>query len=104
MAKRAILAQGGGEKAHCVHELLHGNAAEDLDILEILLGHERLLRRFRLAARSGRREHTGHSDSHRAHNRSPQSERQAWPPSLSAAKPCLKLRWLKIPRTCREEW
>src|SRR5579859_4629357 len=72
VAKSAVFTQRRGEKALRVHELLYRNAAENLNVFEILLGHQRLLCRFGLAAypysrqqkRHRYRQRTGYFSSH----------------------------------------
>jgi hypothetical protein len=67
VAKRAVFAERRREKAHCVHEFLDGNAAEHLDVFEVLLGHERLLCGSRLGANARRgTEQAGYRNSERS--------------------------------------
>ena len=60
MAVGAVVTQSCGEEAHGVHKLIDGNSLQQLNILEDVLRHQRLLLRSALAAgRDAGEEHTG---------------------------------------------
>ena len=64
MAVNAIHAQRGGNKSHRSHELVHGESAENLNVLKDIIGHLRLFlwRSLAVCRDSTNQEHNGHHD------------------------------------------
>ncbi len=74
MAARAVVAERRGEHAHGVHELVDRNALQHLDVLEVVLRHQRPLRSRCLPGGGDCAEHAHVHDDQRAEPRAPPSE------------------------------